>query len=189
MRQFDNQWFLTPEIPRIFPFELIFPIPETEKIDKDAVEFRGLYGGNNMRLCVLILSLFGSIFLFNGCQSRAARSTSGGVIVRTPNSAVSVVFSDHDRQVIGDYYARYKAKKVPPGLAKKDQLPPGLAKQVVKNGTLPPGLQGRALPSDLELKLSRLPDGYKRVIIGANIAILNTTTQVIADIITDVVIP
>jgi hypothetical protein len=59
----------------------------------------------------------------------------------------------------------------------------------VKNGTLPPGLQGRALPPDLELKLSRLPDGYERVIIGANIAILNTTTQVIADIITDVVIP
>jgi hypothetical protein len=178
-----------PVIQRTLPLELISPIPETEKIDKKAVEFGGLYGGNNMRLCVLILSLFGSIFIFNGCQSRAARSTSGGVIVRTPNSAVSVVFNDHDRQVIGDYYARYKAKKVPPGLAKKDQLPPGLAKQVMKNGTLPPGLQSRALPPDLEIKLSRLPDGYKRVIIGANIAILNTTTRVIADIITDVAIP
>jgi len=164
-------------------------MPKTEKIGKKAVGFWGLYGGNKMRLSVLILSLLGSIFLFNGCQSRANRSTSGGVIVRTPNSTVSVVFSDHDRQVIGNYYARYKAKKVPPGLAKKDQLPPGLAKQVVKNGTLPPGLQGRALPQDLETKLSRLPDGYNRVIIGANIAILNTTTQVIADIITDVVIP
>jgi hypothetical protein len=94
-----------------------------------------------------------------------------------------------DRQIIGDYYARYKAKKVPPGLAKKDQLPPGLARQVVKNGTLPPGLQGRALPQDLETRLSRLPDGYKRVIIGTKIAILNTATRVIADIIADVVLP
>ena len=142
-----------------------------------------------MKLSVLTLALFGTITLFSGCQSRAARSTSGGVIVRTPGSTVSVVFSDRDRQVIGDYYSRYKAKKVPPGLAKKDQLPPGLAKQVMKNGTLPPGLQSRALPPDLEIKLSRLPDGYKRVIIGANIAILNTTTRVIADIITDVAIP
>lgn len=142
-----------------------------------------------MKLSVLTLGLFGAIALFGSCQSRAARSTSGGVIVQTPRSTVAVVFSNHDRQVIGDYYSRYKAKKVPPGLAKQDQLPPGLAKQVVKNGTLPPGLQGRVLPPDLELKLSRLPDGYKRVIIGANIAILNTNTRVIADIITDAVTP
>jgi hypothetical protein len=142
-----------------------------------------------MRLSVLVLSFLGTIILLNGCQSRAARSTSGGVIVQTPGSTVSVVFSDRDRQIIGDYYARYKAKKVPPGLAKKDQLPPGLARQVVKNGTLPPGLQGRALPQDLETRLSRLPDGYKRVIIGTKIAILNTATRVIADIIADVVLP
>lgn len=142
-----------------------------------------------MRLCLLTLSILGSLFFLNGCQTRTTRSTSGGVIVRTPGGEVSVFFSDHDRQVISDYYARYTAKKIPPGLAKKDQLPPGLARQVVKNGTLPPGLQSRAVPSDLETKLSRLPDGYKRVIIGAHIAILNTTKQVIADLITDVVIP
>ena len=109
--------------------------------------------------------------------------------MRSPSGEVSVVFSDHDRQVISNYYARYKAKKVPPGLAKRDQLPPGLAKQVVKNGTLPPGLQSRGLPQDLESRLRRLPDGYKRVIIGANIAILNSNTRVITDLITDVVIP
>jgi len=142
-----------------------------------------------MKISTIVLTFLGVIIFLNGCQSQSARSTSGGVIVQTPGGKVSAIFSDSDRQVIGDYYARFKAKKVPPGLAKKDQLPPGLAKQVVKNGTLPPGLQDRVLPTDLELKLSRLPDGYKRVIIGANIAILNTHTRVIADIITDVVIP
>ena len=141
-----------------------------------------------MRSSFFALILLGVILILTACQG-PARSTSGGVIVQTPGSKVSVVFSDRDRQVIGDYYARHKVKKVPPGLAKKDQLPPGLAKQVVKNGALPPGLQGRALPSDLETKLSRLPDGYRRIIIGANIVILNTATQVIADIMTDVVIP
>jgi hypothetical protein len=142
-----------------------------------------------MRLSVVVIALLGAIALLNGCQTQAARSTAGGVIVRTPSATVSAVFSDHDRQAIGDYYARLRAKKVPPGLAKKNTLPPGLAKQIVKNGTLPPGLQGRILPQDLEAKLSQLPDGYSRVIIGANIAILNTSTRVIADIITDVVVP
>lgn len=142
-----------------------------------------------MRLSVVVIALLGAIALLNGCQTRAARSTTGGVIVRTPSATVSAVFSDHDRQVIGDYYARLRTKKVPPGLAKKNTLPPGLARQIVKNGTLPPGLQGRVLPRDLEAKLSQLPDGYSRVIIGANIAILNSSTRVIADIMTDVVIP
>jgi len=146
-------------------------------------------GDNNMRLSVVALALLGTLAFLNSCQTRATHSTSGGVIVRTPSATVAAVFSDHDRQVIGDYYAQLKAKKVPPGLAKKDTLPPGLAKQLVKNGTLPPGLQGRILPQDLEAKLSQLPDGYARVIIGANIAILNTSTRVIADIITDVVVP
>ena len=109
--------------------------------------------------------------------------------MRTPSTTVSAVFTDHDRQVIGNYYARLRVKKVPPGLAKKDTLPPGLAKQIVKKGTLPPGLQGRILPQALEARLSQLPDGYTRVIIGANIVILNTSTRVIADIIADVVVP
>lgn len=142
-----------------------------------------------MRLTVLIIALLWVMTFLNGCQSRTARSTSGGVIVRAPGGEVAVIFSDRDRQLIGDYYAGTRAKKVPPGLAKKETLPPGLAKQVVKKGTLPPGLQSRALPRDLEARLSRLPEGYKRVIIGADIAILNTSTRVIADIIADIVVP
>jgi len=142
-----------------------------------------------MRLYVLALAILVPVVLLNSCQSRTARSTSGGVIVGTPGGEVSVIFSDRDRQIIGDYYAGIRAKKVPPGLAKKDTLPPGLAKQVVKKGTLPPGLQRRVLPRDLEARLSRLPDGYERVIIGADIAILNATTRVIADIIADIVVP
>jgi hypothetical protein len=148
-----------------------------------------LLGESIMRLSVLTLALFGAVTLCNACHNRAGQSTSGGVVVQTPSSTVAVVFSDHDRQLIGDYYARYKVKKVPPGLAKKDALPPGLARQVVKKGTLPPGLQDRTLPRDLETKLSRLPDGYSRVIIDADIAILNTTTRVIADVITGVAAP
>jgi len=90
--------------------------------------------------------------------------------------------------MINKYYAKPSAKKVPPGLAKKDSLPPGLAKQVVKNGSLPPGLQGRVLPLNLETQLRKLPNGHARIIIGTDIAILNTTTRVITDIIKNIVV-
>jgi len=141
-----------------------------------------------MRLSVLVLILFGATVLLNSCQTHATRSTSGGITVRTPSSTASVVFSDRDRQIINEYYTNTRAKKVPPGIAKRDNLPPGLAKQVVRNGSLPPGLQGRVLPLDLETQLSQLPDGHAREIIGADIAILNTTTQVVTDVIKDIVV-
>ena len=47
---------------------------------------------------------------------------------------------DHHREAIRGWYSE-NANHLPPGLAKKDRLPPGLEKQLVRNGTLPPGLQ------------------------------------------------
>ncbi|MGD9786605.1 MAG: hypothetical protein AB7U30_01490 [Sulfuricellaceae bacterium] len=82
------------------------------------------------------------------------------------------VFSDRDRQLIGDYYAG-RQSDLPPGLAKKKHLPPGLEK--------------RSLPSDLDRRLSRLPGGYGRVIVGRDVLIINTSTDEILDILRDIV--
>src|SRR5215470_14934501 len=46
---------------------------------------------------------------------------------------------DYHRQEIHGWYSE-NASHLPPGLAKRDRLPPGLEKQLVRNGTLPPGL-------------------------------------------------
>ncbi|MGQ0580276.1 MAG: hypothetical protein ACT4PQ_15375 [Betaproteobacteria bacterium] len=114
--------------------------------------------------------------------------SSGKVVVKDKDTTVAVVFSDRDRQLIEEYYSgkSKKKKKTPPGLAKKDKPPPGLEKQLKKNGELPPGLQGRELPGDLESKLSKLPAGYVRVVFGADIVLENTKTRVIVDIMKDV---
>ena len=88
--------------------------------------------------------------------------------------------------MIHEYYGnhkKHKGKKMPPGLAKRGgNLPPGLAKRDV----LPPGLQGRALPADLEAQLTPLPDAYVRVRIGGDVVLLDRKTRIVLDVIYDV---
>ncbi|WP_137894946.1 hypothetical protein [Ramlibacter sp. 2FC] len=122
--------------------------------------------------------------LISGCETMPG--VAGQVGIAGPNAAVSVAFSDRDRQLISEYYAA-PARRAPPGLAKRDRLPPGLEKQLQRNGRLPPGLQGRGLPGDLEARLTRLPEGYARIVIGGDIVISNTRTQVVVDIFRGVV--
>ena len=130
------------------------------------------------------LSIF--LILTSGCATELL--TSGRVIVGDDNFSVSVGFSNHDRKLIQQHYARYhkqkRWKRTPPGLAKRrGNLPPGLAKR----DTLPPGLQGRGLPPSLESHLSKMPGGYIRVVVGTDIVIMNSKTRVGFDIFRDVV--
>jgi hypothetical protein len=124
-------------------------------------------------LLVLILAV-----VIAGCVAGAA--TSGRVVLKDDNVAVDVRFSDHDRELVRDYYKPKKGKKgLPPGLAKRGgNLPPGLAKR----DKLPPGLAGEALPRELDGKLSPLPANYVRVRIGQDIVLMDGKTRVVFDI-------
>ena len=111
------------------------------------------------------------------------------------NQAVSVhgsiVFGSRDRDIIRDYY-NGRNSSLPPGLAKRGgNLPPGLQKQLDRNGTLPPGLQKRLtpFPEDLERRLPRLPDIYRRGSIGGSVVIIDRRTQRIMDVIHDIIRP
>jgi hypothetical protein len=42
------------------------------------------------------------------------------------------------------------------------------------------------LPRDLEGRLSRLPDGYVRVIVGTHVGIMNVRTHVVFDLIENI---
>jgi hypothetical protein len=102
-----------------------------------------------------------------------------------------IVFSVHDQDIIRSYY-RDQYSNLPPGLAKRGgNLPPGLQKHLERDGTLPPGLQKRVqpFPDDLERRLPRLPDGYRRVVLGVDIMILDRRTQRIMDIVRDILRP
>ena len=111
-----------------------------------------------------------------GCASYTA--TSGRVVIKDDTGVVDIRIDDRDRGHIHDYYRGKKG--LPPGLAKRgDNLPPGLAKR----DRLPPGLEGEALPHDLERKLSRLPSSYVRVRIGQDIVLMNGKTRVVFDVV------
>jgi hypothetical protein len=96
----------------------------------------------------------------------------------------SINFSTRDRRLIYDYF-RGSNSNLPPGLAKRgDNLPPGLQKQLERNGTLPPGLQKRLtpFPRELEVRLPRLPDIYRRGRVGDSVVIIDRRTQRILDV-------
>jgi hypothetical protein len=121
-----------------------------------------------------------------GCV--APYGTSGRVVVHDDHGMIDIAFSDHDRALLREHYGyKHKSKKkgLPPGLAKKDKLPPGLQKQLVRRGELPPGLQYNRLPYELERRLSRIPEGYLRVMIGGSFVLFNEHTRVIFDVIHD----
>ena len=134
----------------------------------------------------LVLTALCSLALI-GCVSDPG-NTSGRVVVHDDHGMVDIAFSDHDREIIRDYYGynqKSNHKKMPPGLAKKGKLPPGLQKQLVRRGQLPPGLQYRHFPHDLESRLSRIPDDFARVIIDGSFVLFNKRTNIIFDIVHD----
>lgn len=123
----------------------------------------------------------------DGCAMWPAMGGASGQGLGGRGGAVTVAFSDRDRELISQYYGGPSQHPIPrrpppPGLAKRDRLPPGLDKPLQKNGQLPPGLQGRGLPGDLETRLSPLPAGYARMVIGSDIVLGNTRTNVVVDI-------
>lgn len=116
---------------------------------------------------------------------------------------VNAVFSEKDAKIIRDYYAALnednhaqdeeshkkagKNKKgMPPGLARREHLPPGLQRHLERHGTLPPGLEKKRFPDALDKKLSPVPKGHERIIVGNDAVLLDERTQVIVDILTDV---
>lgn len=124
-------------------------------------------------------------FFLGGCIA-SPYGTSGRVVVQDDHGMVDIVFSDYDRELIREHYGyqhKSKHKHLPPGLAKKNKLPPGIRKQLVRNGQLPPGLQYQRLPYDLERRMSRIPDGYIRVVIDGSFVLFNEHSRVIFDII------
>ncbi|MEW5893823.1 MAG: hypothetical protein AB1697_11865 [Pseudomonadota bacterium] len=127
--------------------------------------------------------VFVALLALAGCETLQPRQVDVGV--RSKDQTLRVIFSERDRALIHEYYAA-RAKPLPPGLAKKNKIPPGHAMQMERWGRLPPGIAYRALPGDLERRLSALPEGYARIVVGADIGILDTRTRVVVDVIKDI---
>ena len=99
------------------------------------------------------------------------------------------VFGESQEAIIRAWFSNQKNHgNLPPGLANRERLPAGLERQMLKNGSLPPGLEKHthSLPLDLEDLLPELPEGVIRVIIGVDIVLLDKTSNLILDIVREV---
>lgn len=117
------------------------------------------------------------IALFTGLSACTSYPTASRGMVEThsDNLHMRLVFTDYDRQHIFRYFGHPRR---PHG-----RIPPGHYKRFHRHKPLPRGLHPRPIPRELDRRLSPLPSGYVRVIIGDDIAIMNTRTRVIYDVI------
>lgn len=132
------------------------------------------------------LSVFLVIAALAGLAGCETHPHSGEVRAHGRGYDVRVAFSDPDLRIIRDYY-RVDYRGLPPGLAKKGKVPPGHAYKLQRNQGVPANVNWAYLPANVESRLSRLPEGYVRVVIGADVAILHTRTRVVIDLIENIV--
>ena len=114
-----------------------------------------------------------------------------GATARDAAAQLEVTFSLNEQQIIAGFFGGGgggggKAGK--PGKGNKGKgnkgIPPGLA---MKGGALPPGIAKRQLPSNLISQLPPAPQGYERVIVDNDILLINIATQIVHDVLTDII--
>lgn len=105
---------------------------------------------------------------------------------------VQVVFTDGEASIIRAYYDDQRAPqngKGKNGKAKNGkELPPGIAKNLQRGKPLPPGIAKQALPTGLIDLLPPAPKGYERVVLSGKVLLVEIATQVIQDVLEDVIL-
>jgi hypothetical protein len=96
---------------------------------------------------------------------------------KTHGPAKKAVFSNTDRNTIVKYFNKNPISA--------NTLPPGIAMNLARGKPLPPGIAKRTLPPEL---ISTLPvrPGYEYLAVGNDVVLVNTTTDIIADVISNV---
>lgn len=150
------------------------------------------------RIAVIVTAIF---LLAPGSAALA----DGPVLLAQNDRVTQTVFSDLERRVIREVLGAAgvqdtdvkkakggkKAKRSkggPPGLTRRGSLPPGLQRQLERNGRLPPGLEKKAFPAHLTAQLPSLRQGTERVIIGNDAVLIERATNVVLDIMRDVIV-
>lgn len=100
---------------------------------------------------------------------------------------VSVVFTDGEASIIRTYFEDQGTPRTGKGKKAKG-LPPGIARNLQRGKALPPGIAKQALPIGLVELLPPPPRGYERVVLSGKVLLVEIATQVIHDVLEDVII-
>jgi len=124
-----------------------------------------------IRPFLLLLALF--TLVLQGCTVYPTH-TRTAVSMHDQHIGLKLVFTDYDRSYIQKFYGF----RHPP----RGKLPPGYYKRYHRQKALPGHYRPVPIPRDLDRRLTPLPSGYIRVMIGNDMAIMNTRTRVLYDI-------
>ena len=113
----------------------------------------------------------------------------GSQLPASADVGVSVEFSDEEIRIIGAWYESHDPKAGQGGGKKKHKgLPPGIAKNLSRGKPLPPGIAKQQLPDGLVHALPAPPRGYERIIVDGKMLLVDIATQVIHDVLSDIVL-
>ena len=101
---------------------------------------------------------------------------------------VSAVFTDGEASIILAYYEDHHGSSRNGKGKKAKGLPPGIARNLQRGKALPPGIAKQALPIGLVQLLPPPPRGYERIVLSGKILLVEIATQVIHDVLEDVII-
>ena len=102
------------------------------------------------------------------------------------DAGISVTFSDAEVRIITAWYDDHAPKKH--GKGKQGGLPPGIARNLARGKSLPPGIAKQHLPQELQRALPAAPAGFDRIIVDGKVLLVDAATQVIHDVLMDVVL-
>ena len=103
---------------------------------------------------------------------------------------IQVGFSDGEISTIRAYYRDHSSVQPGNGKGKKGAkgLPPGIAKNLQRGKPLPPGIAKQVLPTGLITLLPPAPHGFERIEIAGKVLLVEIATQVIHDVLEDVIL-
>jgi hypothetical protein len=130
---------------------------------------------------VVVLLALASAGLAIPLQAEDAPADVNGKFGYPVKPSAFVSFSSQDKMIIQRYYRTSRGTSMPSALTRKKHLAPAFQKHLVKYRTLPSGLAKRALPPALENRLSSVPLGYQRWLVGTDVVLVDRN-RVIQDL-------
>lgn len=100
------------------------------------------------------------------------------------STATAAEFSRQEIELITHYY--HASTEQGHGRGRGRGLPRGIAKNLARGKPLPPGIAKQQLPAPLIAQLPPPPRGFERIVVEGKILLIDTATQVVHDVLTDV---
>ena len=102
---------------------------------------------------------------------------------------VEVAFTSREIQVIRNHYETDRTSKSRgKSRSNRKRLPPGIQKNLARGKPLPPGIAKQTLPYELRQALPPVRDGHERIIVDGRILLVEIATQVVRDVLSDVIL-